>query len=211
MPEPTFDELIDAMKAAVGVLRAGGIPFALGGGLAAWARGGPKSEHDVDLLLREADAEEALGLLERAGMRIERPPEGWLYKAWHENGTMIDLIFEPADGPVSGDSISRAPVLDVMAVRIPVTPLEDLLTTKLLVLNEQELNFSSVLELARALREQIDWREVQARTEASPFARAFFTLVLELGIVSPGQLASRRSSVLAAARPALRETREAGW
>jgi hypothetical protein len=193
MPDPSFDELIDAMKAAVGVLQDGGIPFALGGGLAAWARGGPKSEHDVDLLLRASDAEQALALLEGAGMRIERPPEGWLYKAWHENGTMIDLIFEPADGPISDDSISRAPVMDVMALRIRVTPLEDLLTTKLLVLNEQELNFSRVLELARALREQIDWAEVQARTEGSPFARAFFTLVEELGIVPRQRLAAASS------------------
>ena len=37
-------------------------------------------------------------------MRMERPPEGWLYKAWHENGTIIDLIFEPGDGPITDDS-----------------------------------------------------------------------------------------------------------
>jgi hypothetical protein len=42
-----------------------------------------------------------------------------------------------------------------------------------------------VLEWARALREQIDWREVRDQTEASPFARAFFTLVEALGIVEP--------------------------
>ena len=40
-----------------------------------------------------------------------------------------------------------------------------------------------MLELARALREQVDWADVRARTEASPFARAFFTLVEGLGIV----------------------------
>jgi hypothetical protein len=42
-----------------------------------------------------------------------------------------------------------------------------------------------VLELARALREQIDWQTVRQRTEASPFAKAFFTLVEALGIVEP--------------------------
>ena len=42
-----------------------------------------------------------------------------------------------------------------------------------------------VLELARALREQIDWDNVRKRTEASPFARAFFTLIEGLGIVEP--------------------------
>jgi hypothetical protein len=44
---------------------------------------------------------------------------------------------------------------------------------------------SSVLELARSLREQIDWSFVRERTSDSPFASAFFTLVEELGIVDP--------------------------
>ena len=37
--------------------------------------------------------------------------------------------------------------------------------------------------MARALREQIDWDDVRRLTQSSPFARAFFTLVEELGIV----------------------------
>ena len=40
-----------------------------------------------------------------------------------------------------------------------------------------------MLEIARALREQIDWDEVRERTASSPFAKAFFTLIEELGIV----------------------------
>jgi hypothetical protein len=50
-------------------------------------------------------------------------------------------------------------------------------------LNEQEPDLASVLEMARSLREQIDWDFVRARTASSPFARAFFTLVEELGVV----------------------------
>src|SRR5262245_24237924 len=185
MPVPTFDELIDAMKAAAGVLQDEGVPFVLGGGLAAWARGGPKSEHDVDILVRPEDAEPALAAFERAGMRVERPPEGWLYKAWHPNGTLIDLIFDPAGGPVTGETLERAPRLEVMALHVAVAPLEDVMTSKLLAITEQEPNFNDVLELARSLREQIAWDEVRARTGSSPFARAFFTLVEELGIVVP--------------------------
>jgi hypothetical protein len=40
-----------------------------------------------------------------------------------------------------------------------------------------------VLEWSRALREQIDWREVRERTQESPFAKAFFVLLEELDIV----------------------------
>ena len=61
--------------------------------------------------------------------------------------------------------------------------LEDVLTSKLLALNEQNPSFESVLELARTVREQVDWNEVRRRTSDSPFAQSFFTLVEELGVV----------------------------
>jgi len=70
-----------------------------------------------------------------------------------------------------------------MALRVKVSTLEDVMVSKLMAMTEQEPNFASVLEWSRALREQIDWQEVRQRTEASPFAKAFFTLVEALGIV----------------------------
>lgn len=177
--------MLDAMKAAAGVLQSHEIPFLLGGGLAAWARGGPKSEHDVDFMIKHEDAERALEALDEAGLRTERPPEGWLYKAWHENGTLIDLIFAPMGGPITDETIDRSPLLEVAALRVHALSLEDVMTTKLLAITEQEPNFGQLLSYARALREQIDWEEVRQRSESSPFARAFFTLVEGLGIVAP--------------------------
>lgn len=171
------------MKAAAGILAAAEIPFVLGGGLSAWSRGGPRSEHDVDFLLKPEDAEAALAAFDQVGWKVERPPEGWLYKTWHENGALVDLIFNPASGPITDEIIERAPESEVMALRVKVSTLEDVMVSKLMAMTEQEPDFSSVLEWARALREQIDWDEVRTRTEASPFAKAFFTLVEALGIV----------------------------
>jgi hypothetical protein len=180
--------MLDAMKVAAGALQRREIPFILGGGLAVWARGGPKSEHDVDFMIKEADAERALDALEEAGLSAERPPEGWLYKAWHENGTLVDLIFAPTGGPIDDETIEESPLLEVAALRVHVFCLEDVMTGKLLAITEQEPEFGQLLSYARALREQIDWDEVRDRTEASPFARAFFTLVEGLGIVAPARL-----------------------
>lgn len=183
MPESSFPELIDAMKAAAGILKEADIQFVLGGGLSAWARGGPKSEHDVDFLIKPEDAEDALSAFDRAGWKTEKPPEGWLYKTWHENGALVDLIFDPASGPITQEIIDRAHEGEVMALRAKVATLEDVLVSKLMAMREQEPNFGSLLEWSRALREQIDWEDVRERTQDNPFAKAFFTLVEELGIV----------------------------
>jgi hypothetical protein len=68
---------------------------------------------------------------------------------------------------------------------VHVSTLEDVMVSKLAALTEQEPDFGPLLEWTRALREQIDWDEVRVRTEALPFARAFFALVEGLGIVEP--------------------------
>src|SRR5687767_3251942 len=94
MGDADFEVILDTMKKAAGALRDAGVPFLLGGGLASWARGGPPTEHDVDFLVRPDDAERALDALVEAGMRPERPPEGWLLKAF-DGEAMVDLIFEP--------------------------------------------------------------------------------------------------------------------
>jgi predicted nucleotidyltransferase len=182
LPEPTFEELIAAMKKGAGVLQNADVPFMLGGGLASWARGGPRTEHDVDFMVRPQDAEAALEAFTDAGYETEKPPEQWLYKAYVDD-VLVDLIFMPSDGAVTDEKIERADVIEVAALRVHVVSLEDVITQKLLAITEQEPEFGPVLEMARALREQIDWDEVRRLTQGSPFASAFFTLVKELGIV----------------------------
>jgi predicted nucleotidyltransferase len=182
--EQDFEQLLEAMKKSAGALREAGVPFVLGGGLACWARGAPKTEHDVDFLVRPQDAERAQQALAAAGMRTEKPPEGWLLKAY-DGDVLVDLIFHPQGGPVGDELFDRAEDLEVHATRLKVAALEDVFVQKLLALTEQQPDYSSVLELARSLREQVDWDEVRERTSQSPFAKGYFTLLDELQIV-PG-------------------------
>ncbi|MCA1657016.1 MAG: nucleotidyltransferase family protein, partial [Actinobacteria bacterium] len=149
------------------------------------ARGGPESQHDVDFLLREDDAERALQVLEAAGFRPERPPEDWLFKSW-DGDVFVDLIFRTSAGPVSGEMFERADELEVYAVRMQVASLEDVLVSKLMALDEQDLDYKGSLDVARPLREQIDWSFVRERTRESPYARTFFFLAEELGVVPRG-------------------------
>jgi hypothetical protein len=187
---PTFSELIESLKKAAGALRDAGITFVLGGGIASAARGGPESDHDVDLLLRRQDADPALAVLEGAGFRPERPPEGWLYKAW-DGEVFVDLIFRTSEGDVTDELIERATEMEVYAVPMRVLSPDDLVVSKLLALDEMVLDYKPILEIARSLREQIDWQQVRERTSESPFAAAFFTLVEELNVVSEEELAPR--------------------
>lgn len=178
-----FDGIVDALRAAVPALREAEVPFMLGGSMAVWAYGGPEPVNDLDLMLREQDAERALQVLERTGMRTEHPPEEWLYKAWHGE-VLIDLIFGPRGLPITDEVLERAVIRNLSALRVPVMALEDVLTTKLLALDEHQLDLSWLLQISRAVREQVDWEALRARTEHSPYAAAFFTLVERLGIVA---------------------------
>ena len=92
--EQPFAAIEHALKRAAAALREADVPFLLGGSLASWARGGPETRHDLDLMIKPEDAERALEALAEAGMRPERPPEEWLLKAW-DGDVLVDLIFVP--------------------------------------------------------------------------------------------------------------------
>jgi hypothetical protein len=178
--KPT-EAMLAALKTSAAALRDSQIPFAVSGGFAAWARGGPPSDNDVDLLIRAQDADAALAAFEAAGMRTERPPEGWLVKGWHD-GVLIDLIYWPSGYEVDEDILSQAEELTVDGMPMPVLPITDVLVSKLCALNERRLDFEGLLQITRSLREQVDWERLRQRTSDSPFARAFLFLASELGI-----------------------------
>jgi predicted nucleotidyltransferase len=181
-----FGKIKETLKRAAGALREADVPFVLGGGLAVWARGGPATSHDLDLMVKPQDAERALEVLEQTGMRAEKPPESWLYKAWDDD-VLVDLIFRPVGEPVDDEMFERAEELEVNAVPMLVMSLEDVLVTKLRALDEHELDYERPLEFARSLREQVDWDDVRNRTDGSAYAKAFFTMIEELGIVEPAK------------------------
>ena len=137
----------------------------LGGGLATWARGGPPTDHDVDFYLREDDAP---ARARRArGDRHERPrrrPRAGCSRRTTSRTTivLVDLIFRPAGGPIGDEHFERATPMELMAQPVLVASIDDVLSTKLMALTEQEPDFRAVLEIARSLREQIDWAFVRA-------------------------------------------------
>ncbi len=186
--EHSFDDIVATMKRSVAALREDDIPFLLAGSLAVWAQGGPEKRKDLDFVVKPEDAERAIAALEKAGMRPERPPEHWLLKAW-DGDIVVDIIFEPRGLEVNDEVIARGRDLHILAMDVRVMALEDVLHSKLRAVDEHSADFSGLIGLARAVREQVDWDEVRGRTTDSPYAKAFFTLVEELGIVAPSGVA----------------------
>jgi predicted nucleotidyltransferase len=184
-----FDAIQATLRKAVGALKRRRVPFLLGGSLAVWARGGPESCNDLDLTVRSEDADAALDALADAGMRPERPPEGWLFKAW-DGDVLVDLIFGPKGLQVDDAVFERSEAVSVFGLEVRAMALEDVLITKLRALHEHYLDYDPLLQMTRAVRERIDWDRVRRETSDSPYARAFFILAEGLGLIEPGRAAA---------------------
>ncbi|MQY04512.1 hypothetical protein ACRB68_25660 [Actinomadura sp. RB68] len=174
--------LLGTLKRAAAALGEAEVRFALAGGFAAYARGAAPSVHDVDFVLFEQDVERAVRALVAAGMRRQDCPENWLAKVY-DGDRLIDLIYAPSGRPVEAALLGRAEELNVAGVLMPVLPADDLVIMRLLAFTETACDFSSVLPLCRALREQVDWPHVAVRTAGSPYAYAFLTLLARLEVI----------------------------
>lgn len=193
LPQPVSKAMLaDALKAAAAALRDADVPFAAFGATAVWALGGagPHGLQDLDLAVREGDVLPAACALEASGFRLEVPPEDWLFKAWwtSANGehVLVDLIYEPKGVAVDDELLARATPRSFFAVEMLVIPITDLLVTKLHALSEQHLDFTSLVQFVRPLREQVDWDDLRERCQDTRFARTFFTLLEDIGVLPSG-------------------------
>ena len=182
MTEPDDQQALrETLKRTAVALKRAEVPFAVAGGYAAWARGGPEPDHDADLVLLPADVDDAARALADAGLDVVRPPEDWLFKVFAD-GAMVDVIFEVTGTPVSPDMLERATVVDVLSVHMPVLDATDVLVTKLNALSEQSCDYGKVLPVARALREQVDWARLASDTAGNDYAVACVFLLHRLGV-----------------------------
>lgn len=176
------DDLRDALKRAASALKLHGPDFALAGSYALWVYGAPEPVHDVDFVVAEADADAAAVTLQKAGFRIVRTPEDWLFKAYPDDDVLVDVLYQLNGVPVDAVTLSSAEVLDVLAIRMPVLPPTHVMAEKLNSLNEHHCDFAALLPAARAVRERVDWDAVRAATSENDFAAAFLVLTDRLGI-----------------------------
>lgn len=181
--EASQESLREALKRVAVALKQGDVPFALTGGYAVWARGGPEPDHDVDFLIAAADVQRAEECLESQGLEVVHPPEDWLFKVFSD-GAMVDLIHRHSSGPAERAVVQDADVLEVLSVQMPVLSATEVVVQKMLALDEHYCDFGPMIPVVRALREQVDFDRVREETAGSPFAAALLFLLERLGVVS---------------------------
>ncbi|RBY75249.1 hypothetical protein DQ238_20165 [Geodermatophilus sp. TF02-6] len=177
------DEIHDLLKRTAVALKQGGVPFALCGGYAAWVRGAPEPDHDADFLVPHAESERATKVLAEAGLDVVDPAEDWLTKVV-QGASFVDVLWRTCGIPVETDLIDRAEQLPVLSVHMPVLQATDIVVTKLMALDEHYCDYSRLLPVARALREQVDWDRVRRDVAGNDFAVVFLVLLDRLGIVA---------------------------
>ena len=117
-------------------------------------------------MLKQEDAERALDVLSREGMRREAARRLAVQGVGRRRARRSDL--RPTGFPITDEVIERGEDLEVVSTPMRVMRLEDVFVAKLLALDEQNLDYKSLLEMARPVREQVDWEEVRDRTAESP-------------------------------------------
>ena len=176
-----FQDQREVLKSVATTLKRASIPFALAGGYAVWARGGPESTHDVDFVIQPDRMDEAVKMLLVSGHDEYPAPEDWLRKV-SVGEVVVDLIHRLPIGDVDEKLLARCDELSVDSVVMPVMVATDLLVCRMLAFSEHSCDFGPVLGFARALREQVEWAEVRRRTNDNPFAVAFLQLLDSIDI-----------------------------
>lgn len=179
-PDRTEDRpLRIALRATASALKAAGVPFALAGGYALWVHGAPEPSHDVDLVVAEEDVEVAVRVLAAAGLRVERPPEDWLFKVY-VGPALVDVLHRVSGRQVDAAEVAAAPEQEVLGLRLPVLPPTRVVAAKLAALAEHSCDLEPLLAVVRAVREQLDWTELTPVATSNPYAEAFLVLARRL-------------------------------
>ncbi|TQC44056.1 hypothetical protein EEB14_39560 [Rhodococcus sp. WS4] len=174
-------QLMRTLGRAVNVLSAADVPFAVGGDLAVYARGGPPAEHQVTIVASDNHLTSARTALAAGGMRSIAFPR--LGSRQFVGGDLRVTLLYPACTTGTGEGLlERAETMRIGQIWAPVLSGTDLMIDKLRHLGSHRCDFVPMLPVARALREQVDWPTVAGATADLPCARAFLGLLDDLAV-----------------------------
>jgi hypothetical protein len=160
-----------------------GIWCAFGGAFAtAVYTGQLRNTKDFDLYILPQDYGRMIEALRRAGLQdhYDRLPydRSWIYRASRED-IIVDAIWQMANARAAVDQqwLTLGPEVVIRGERLRAIPVEELLWTKLYVLQRERSDWPDVLNLVHAQARGMDWDRLIHRLEAdSPLLRAVLLL-----------------------------------
>lgn len=170
-----------------------GLPLAIGGGFAyshyaqRW-----RDTKDLDLFVLPADRDRFVDLLSSEGLEDFHDAipydRGWIYRS-RRDGTIIDVIWQMANRRAVVDSswFERAVMLDVRDARMRLVSVEDLIWTKLYVMQRDRCDWPDLLSILAARVDEVDWTQLLRR--AGPDGALLGGLVSTFAWLCPAQAA----------------------
>jgi len=145
-------------------MSARGILFAVGGSVAiATHTRNPRVSKDLDLYVLPADKDRAVAVLNDLGFSdyYDRLPyeRHWIYRAIiHDE--IVDVIWQMANRRAEVDErwLTEGPEVDLCGEGIKVVPMEELIWSKLYVLQRDRTDWPDILNLLHCCQRRIDWR-----------------------------------------------------
>jgi hypothetical protein len=147
------------------------IPFAFGGAFASAVYTGElRNTKDFDFYLRPVDRDRMIRVMTEAGLtdHFERLPydRSWIYRA-SRGDVLVDAIWAMANHRTEVDDgwLTRGPEINMRGERLRAIPVEELIWSKLYVLQRERCDWTDVFNLLDARLEAIDWNHLLNRLE----------------------------------------------
>jgi Nucleotidyl transferase of unknown function (DUF2204) len=201
-PEPgQLADPEDAAAAAVygrvlDVLESAGVPFLVGGSHAlARHTGVDRRTKDLDLFILPEHLERATLAAVQAGMEAEVTHPHWLGKV-RAGEVVVDLIFNSGNGlsPVDSSWFDHAPRARVLERELRLIPVEELLWSKLFIMERERYDGADVAHLLLGCAATLDWRRLLTRV--GPHWRVLLAHLVMFGYVYPSERACIPASLL---------------
>ncbi len=165
IPEPQWDVYREAIRQA----NAQNVRFALGGAFATAAYTGDlRNTKDLDFYILPADRQAMQRAMAKAGLEdhYDRLPydRSWIYRGSHGD-IIVDAIWAMANhrAEVDQDWLDRGREVTIRGMHLRAIPVEELIWSKLYVLQRERCDWGDVLNLLDAQARSIDWEHLLGR------------------------------------------------
>jgi hypothetical protein len=163
------DEQRALYEQVVSEARARGVGVAFGGAFAAAVyKGRWRDTKDMDLYVLPEDREEMIEVLTVCGMRdyydLLPYDRRWIYRGFMD-GVIVDIIWAMANQRTTVDArwLTAGPQVHFGGELVRVVPPEELLWSKLYVMQRDRCDWPDILNLLHALGPALDWRHLMDR------------------------------------------------